>query len=86
MDTPATPLKEVYQAFFDDLAKEDTKQSTIDRYRYNILRFEKWLSANDHPAILGSLERTIPSPTGNTSRRCPSSRAARHDLALSLGS
>ena len=62
MDTPAdpaTPLSEVYQAFFDDLAKEGTKQSTIDRYRYNIVRFEKWLVANDHPAILASLERSI---------------------------
>ena len=62
MDTPAdpaTPLSEVYQAFFDDLAKEDTKQSTIDRYRYNIVRFEKWLIDNGHPAILASMERSI---------------------------
>ena len=36
MDTPAdpaTPLKEVYQAFLDDLDKEGLKQTTIDRYR-----------------------------------------------------
>jgi site-specific recombinase XerD len=62
MDTPAdpaTPLKEVYQAFFADLEQKGTKQSTIDRYRYNILRFEKWLIANGHPAILASLERSI---------------------------
>lgn len=62
MDTPAdpaTPLKEVYQAFVADLDKEGTKQSTIDRYRYNIVRFEKWLNDTGHPAILASLERTI---------------------------
>lgn len=32
MDTPAdpaTPLREVYQAFFDDLAREGRKPSTI---------------------------------------------------------
>jgi len=60
MDTPAdpaTPLSEVYQAIFADLAKEGTKQSTIDRY--NIVRFEKWLTDNGHPAILASLERSI---------------------------
>jgi len=37
MDTPAdpaTPLNEVYQAFFADRDKEGTKQTTIDRYRY----------------------------------------------------
>jgi integrase len=62
MDTPAdpaTPLQEVYQAFFTDLEMEGTKKTTIDRYRYNILRFEKWLIDNEHPAILASLERTI---------------------------
>lgn len=30
---PATPLRGVYQAFFDDLKKEGAKQSTIDRHR-----------------------------------------------------
>ena len=35
------------------------KQSTIDRYRYNIVRFEKWLVASGHPATLASLERTV---------------------------
>ena len=54
---PATPFAEVYQAFLDDLALEGTKPSTIHRYRYNIVRFEKWLVANGHPAILASLER-----------------------------
>jgi hypothetical protein len=44
---------------FADLAKEDTNQSTIDRYRYNIERLEKWLIENGHPAILASLERSI---------------------------
>ena len=39
---PATPFAEVYQSFLDDLAKEGTKPSTIHRYRYNIVRFEKW--------------------------------------------
>ena len=62
MDTPAdpaTPLKEVYQAFFADLEKEGRKQSTMDRYRYNIVRFETWLDDKGHPAILASLERSI---------------------------
>jgi hypothetical protein len=56
---PSTPFGEVYQSFLDDLALEGTKPSTIHRYRYNIVRFEKWLVANGHPAILGSLERTL---------------------------
>jgi Site-specific recombinase XerD len=56
---PATPFAEVYQSFLDDLALEGTKPSTIHRYRYNIVRFEKWLVDNGHPAILASLERTI---------------------------
>jgi hypothetical protein len=38
---PATPFAEVYQAFYDDLAKEGTKPSTIHRYAYNIGRFER---------------------------------------------
>jgi hypothetical protein len=62
MDTaadPATPFGEVYQPFLDDLALEGTKPSTIHRYRYNIVRFEKWLVANCHPAILASLERSL---------------------------
>jgi hypothetical protein len=56
---PAAPFSKVYQSFFDDLTKEGIKPSTIHRYRYNIVRFEKWLVANGHPAILASLERTI---------------------------
>jgi site-specific recombinase XerD len=56
---PSTPFGEVYQSFLDDLALEGTKPSTIHRYRYNIVRFEKWLVANGHPAILASLERTL---------------------------
>jgi site-specific recombinase XerD len=62
MDTPAdpaTPLMEVYQAFCADLDVEGTKQTTIDRCRYNIVRFEKWLVDNGHPAILAWLERSI---------------------------
>ena len=31
----------------------------MHRYQYNIVRFEKWLVANGHPAIHASLERTI---------------------------
>ena len=53
---PATPFAEVYQSFFDDLALEGTKPSTIHRYRYNIVRFEKWLNDNRRPATLASLE------------------------------
>ena len=56
---PATPFREVYQAFFADLAREGRKPSTIHRYRYNIVRFEEWLIANGHPAILASFERTL---------------------------
>jgi hypothetical protein len=56
---PATPLPEVYQAFFDDLAKEGTKPSTSHRYGYNIRRFETWLMENGHPVTLAALERTI---------------------------
>ena len=37
---PATPFAEVYQAFLADLANEGLKRSTINRYRYNIERFE----------------------------------------------
>ena len=37
------PRREVYQAFYDDLAKEGTTPSTIHRYSYNIGRFENWL-------------------------------------------
>jgi hypothetical protein len=62
MDKPAdpeTPFAQVYQAFLDDLALEGTKATTIRRYRYDIVRFEKWLVANGHPATLASLERTI---------------------------
>jgi hypothetical protein len=47
---PATPFGEVYQSFLDDLAPEGTKPSTIHRCRYNIVRFEKWLVDNGHPA------------------------------------
>jgi hypothetical protein len=50
---------ECHQAFFAELAQEDTKQATIDRYRYKIMRFENWLVANGHLAILASLERSI---------------------------
>ena len=56
---PATPFGQVYQSFLDDLALEGTKPTTIARYRYNIERFEKWLVANDQPATLASLERSI---------------------------
>jgi len=56
---PATPFDEVYQSFLDDLALEGRKPSTIHRYRYNVVRFEKWLLANGQPAILASLERTV---------------------------
>lgn len=55
---PATPFGEVYQAFLDDLALEGIKPSTIQRYRNNILRFEKWLVATDRSATLASLEQT----------------------------
>jgi hypothetical protein len=53
---PATPLKQVYQAFFDDLATEGTKPTTIDRYRYDIAWFEKWLGgqrSSGDPGVAG---------------------------------
>ena len=56
---PATPFAEVYQSFLDDLVLHGRKPSTIDRYRYNIVRFEKWLVDNGKPATLASLEQTI---------------------------
>ena len=43
MDTPrdpGTPFAEVYQSFLDDLVPHGREPSTIDRYRYNIVRFE----------------------------------------------
>jgi hypothetical protein len=55
---PATPFAEVYQAFLADLATEGTKPSTVQRYRHNIVRFEKWLVETGHAATLASLERT----------------------------
>jgi len=44
---PSTPFAEVYQSFLDDLVTEGTKPSTIHRYRYNIVRFEKAESVVD---------------------------------------
>jgi len=57
---PATPFGEVYQSFFDDLALKGTKPTTIARYRYDIVRFERWLVETGHPTTLASLERTSP--------------------------
>jgi hypothetical protein len=68
MDTPAdpaTPLSEVYQAFFADLAKEGT--STIDRYRYNIV----------HPAILSRWSGRSSSHASSVPRPSRSSRGGR---------
>ena len=48
----------VYQSFLDYLEFEGIKPSTIHRYRYNIVRFEKWLVAEGRPATLASLEHT----------------------------
>jgi len=56
---PATPFGQVYQAFLDDLALEGAKPSAIHRYRYNIVRFERWLAQTGRPTTLASLERTI---------------------------
>ena len=54
---PATPFAEVYQSFLDDLVLHGRKPSTIDRYRYNIVRFEKWLVDNGVPATSASFEQ-----------------------------
>lgn len=56
---PATPFCEVYQSSLDDLKMHSTKPTTIDRYHYNIARFETWLEKTEQPTILASLERTI---------------------------
>lgn len=56
---PATSFTEVYQAFFADLAMEGTKHTTIERYRYNIERFERWLVKTGRPVTLAALERTV---------------------------
>jgi len=56
---PATPFCEVYQSFLDDLKMHGTKPTTIHRYRYNIVRFERWLLETERPAILASLEQSI---------------------------
>ena len=55
---PATPFGEVYQSFLDNLALEGLKATTIARYRYNIVRFERWLVETGRPVTLASLERT----------------------------
>ena len=74
---PATPFAEVYQSFLDDLALGGLKPSTIHRYRYNIVRFEKWLVANGHSSTLASLERTILiADKQHLSRPCRSSVSA----------
>ncbi|MBA3236414.1 MAG: hypothetical protein H0T59_10560 [Chloroflexi bacterium] len=56
---PATPFREVYQPFLDDLAMHGRKPATINRYRYNIVRFAAWLDATERPTVLASLEQTI---------------------------
>ncbi len=78
---PATPLAEVYQALFDDLAIHSTKPSTIARYCYNIVRFERWLVETGRPSTLASSDQrllfayrqhleTLPQqPRGSTRRR-----------------
>ena len=65
---PATPFDEVYQSFLDDLALEGIKPSTIHRYRYNIVRFEKWLVANGRAATLRLSSGRSSLPTSSTSR------------------
>ena len=62
MDTPAdpaTPLEEVYQAFFDDLAIHSTKPSTISRYPYNIVRFERWQVLFAYSEALGYVPNSL---------------------------
>ena len=46
---PATPFREVYQSFLDDLALHRGKRDTIDKYRYDIVRFEHWLEETGRP-------------------------------------
>ena len=72
---PATPFGEVYQSFFDDLALEGTKPTTIARYRYNIARFERWLVETGQPTTWRRWNGWSLAPTVSTSRRCHSRRA-----------
>jgi hypothetical protein len=70
---PATPFAQVYQSFLDDLALQGAKPSTIHRYRYNIVRFEKWLNDNGHPATGAPAATRMPAiaPAPSTSRQMP---------------
>jgi hypothetical protein len=56
---PATPLAEVYQPLLAGLVRDGRKPSTIHRYRYNIVRLEKWLIADGKPAT------RLPSSSGS---------------------
>jgi site-specific recombinase XerD len=46
--TPGTSAIHTVHSYLRSI--EGTKPSTIHRYRYDIVRFEKWLVANGHPA------------------------------------
>ena len=75
---PATPFGEVYQRFLDDLAKEgrSSRRSTKLPLRHRAVRA---LARRQRASrsTLASLSGRSCSPTGSTSRRSPSSRAAR---------
>jgi hypothetical protein len=78
---PATPFGEVYQAFLDDLVLEGIKPSTIHRYRYNIVRFEKWLVATAARRPWPRSSGRPSSHTSSTFRPCHSSLAGRSGVA-----
>ena len=55
---PATPFGEVYQQFLAVLKKHGRKQSTLDKYLYDFIRFERWLKQTARPAAMASLVDT----------------------------
>ena len=40
---PATPFREVYQQFLAVLKRHGRKQSTLDKYLYDVIRVERGL-------------------------------------------
>jgi site-specific recombinase XerD len=57
---PRTPFREVYQYFLAILAAHFREQSTLDKYRYDFERFERWLTESGRSTTVASL---IDTPT-----------------------
>ena len=70
---PATPFGEVYQQFLAVLKKHGRKQSTLDKYLYDFIRFERWLKQTARPATMASLvDPPNLGPVSLQGRRCRS--------------